>query len=109
MSDPTPRSADPAVAHAPDGPPERMPALFISHGAPPLVDDPLWISQLQVLARATLAVLTDAGWGEVVAAAPGHVDAVRRLVFDGLDTSDVAELARLCGKILDRVHAHPQG
>ncbi len=60
-------------------------------------------------ARATLAVLTDAGWQQVVAAAPGHVDAVRRLVFDGLDNDDVTELARLCGKILDRVHAHPQG
>lgn len=60
-------------------------------------------------ARATLAVLTDAGWEQVVAAAPGHVDAVRRLVLDGLDDSDVAELGRLCGKILDRVHAHPRG
>ena len=29
---------------------ERMPALFISHGAPPLVDDPLWVRQLQELA-----------------------------------------------------------
>jgi DNA-binding MarR family transcriptional regulator len=60
-------------------------------------------------ARATLGVLTDAGWDQVVAAAPGHVDAVRRLVFDALDNGDVTDLARLCGKILDRVHAHPQG
>ncbi|WP_433717550.1 dioxygenase family protein [Actinoplanes sp. CA-051413] len=28
-----------------------MPALFISHGAPPLVDDPTWVGQLQELAR----------------------------------------------------------
>lgn len=28
----------------------RMPALFISHGAPPLVDDQLWVRQLQKLA-----------------------------------------------------------
>lgn len=27
-----------------------MPALFISHGAPPLVDDPTWVAQLQELA-----------------------------------------------------------
>jgi len=24
-----------------------MPALFLSHGAPPLVDDPAWVAQLQ--------------------------------------------------------------
>ena len=59
-------------------------------------------------ARATLAVLTHAGWEQVVAAAPGHVDTVRRLVFDGLDSGDVTELARLCRKILDRVHADLQ-
>jgi 4,5-DOPA dioxygenase extradiol len=28
-----------------------MPALFISHGAPPLVDDPTWVGQLQELVR----------------------------------------------------------
>ena len=33
--------------------------------------------------RATLAVLTDAGWARVVATAPGHVDEVRRLVRPG--------------------------
>jgi 4,5-DOPA dioxygenase extradiol len=27
-----------------------MPALFISHGAPPLVDDPTWVAQLEDLA-----------------------------------------------------------
>lgn len=60
-------------------------------------------------ARATLAVLTDDGWDQVVAAAPGHVEAVRRYVFDGLDAADVTELARLCEKILDRIDAPPQG
>ena len=28
----------------------RMPALYLSHGAPPLVDDRLWVAQLQALA-----------------------------------------------------------
>lgn len=32
--------------------PTRMPALFLSHGAPPLVDDPTWVRQLQQLATA---------------------------------------------------------
>ena len=30
--------------------PDRMPALFISHGAPPLVDDTRWVFELQALA-----------------------------------------------------------
>ena len=54
-------------------------------------------------ARATLAVLTDAGWAQVVAAAPGHVATVRRLVFDGLGPDEVDDLARACGAILDRI------
>jgi DNA-binding MarR family transcriptional regulator len=56
-------------------------------------------------ARATLAVLTDAGWRQVVATAPGHVATVRRLVFDGLGRDEVGELARLCATILDRIDA----
>lgn len=58
-------------------------------------------------ARATLAVLTDAGWRKVVEAAPGHVDAVRRFVFDGLESDDVAQLAGLCDAILERLDSHP--
>lgn len=30
---------------------ESLPALFVSHGAPPLVDDELWVSQLAAWAR----------------------------------------------------------
>ena len=60
-------------------------------------------------ARATLAVLTDAGLEQVVAAAPGHVAAVRRFVFDALDSDDVTELARLCEAVLDQLDARPQG
>ncbi|MBW3621386.1 MAG: MarR family transcriptional regulator [Actinobacteria bacterium] len=60
-------------------------------------------------ARATLAVLTDAGYDQVVAAAPGHVEAVRRFVFDGLGADDVRDLARVCDAILARIHARPQG
>jgi DNA-binding MarR family transcriptional regulator len=54
-------------------------------------------------ARATLAVLTDEGLEQVVAAAPGHAAAVRSLVFDGLDGQDVADLERVCGVILGRL------
>ncbi|MGW4946670.1 MarR family winged helix-turn-helix transcriptional regulator [Actinoplanes sp. NPDC004185] len=38
------------------------------------------------------AVLTDSGWDMVVEAAPGHVEAVRRYVFDALRPEQVAEL-----------------
>ena len=30
----------------------RMPTLYIGHGAPPLVDDPLWVAQLAAWAKA---------------------------------------------------------
>ena len=32
--------------------PGRMPALYLGHGAPPLVDDPLWVVQLEAWALA---------------------------------------------------------
>lgn len=54
-------------------------------------------------ARSTRAVLTDAGYGKVVEAAPGHVRAVRSLVFADLDDADVAALERICGAIVARL------
>jgi len=32
--------------------PDRMPAIYLGHGAPPLVDDPLWVIQLEAWAAA---------------------------------------------------------
>jgi len=44
----------------------RMPALFLSHGAPPLVDDARWVSQLQELAaglpRPRAILMASAHW-----------------------------------------------
>lgn len=44
----------------------RMPALFLSHGAPPLVDDPTWVAQLTELAaglpRPTAILMASAHW-----------------------------------------------
>jgi DNA-binding MarR family transcriptional regulator len=51
--------------------------------------------------RATNAVLTDAGWTTVVAAAPGHVATVRATVIDPLTAADVADLDRIMGRVLD--------
>ncbi len=57
-------------------------------------------------ARATLAHLTAAGREAVVAAAPGHVELVRSLVFDGLTAGEVDALGDLCGTILARIDPH---
>jgi DNA-binding MarR family transcriptional regulator len=42
--------------------------------------------------RSTVATLTEAGWEKVVAAAPGHVAAVRRLLIDRLTPAQLAAL-----------------
>ena len=45
---------------------DRMPALYIGHGAPPLLDDPLWSGQLQQwatdLPRPTAILIVSAHW-----------------------------------------------
>jgi DNA-binding MarR family transcriptional regulator len=42
--------------------------------------------------RSTVATLTDAGWDKVVAAAPGHVAAVRRVLVDRLTPAQLTAL-----------------
>ncbi|WP_210768151.1 MarR family winged helix-turn-helix transcriptional regulator [Cellulomonas humilata] len=51
--------------------------------------------------RATNAILTPAGWTTVEAAAPGHVGTVLATVIDPLTDSDVADLDRVMGRILE--------
>ena len=53
--------------------------------------------------RATNAVLTDAGFAHLVEHAPGHVEMVRRLVFDRLDAAEVRTLSASLGRILEGV------
>jgi len=53
--------------------------------------------------RYTLAILTDKGRAVVVDAAPGHVEAVNRLVFDALTTAQARQLRTIAGRILDAV------
>ncbi|MEV6219198.1 MarR family transcriptional regulator [Nocardia sp. NPDC051833] len=55
--------------------------------------------------RGVHAVLTDAGFEKVLAAAPGYVDAVRRLVLDGLDDEQTAQLAELGEALSARLHS----
>ena len=53
--------------------------------------------------RATNAVLTPAGWDKIVQAAPGHVTAVRELVLDPLTPVQLAQLGRICERLLVRL------
>lgn len=55
-------------------------------------------------ARVTIAKLTDEGWDTVVSLAPEHVDSVQKLIFQGLDDRDVAELARIGRKLVGRLN-----
>ena len=50
--------------------------------------------------RATNARLTPAGWDAVVAAAPGHVDTVRRHVLDRLTPTQLQQLRELTEALL---------
>jgi DNA-binding MarR family transcriptional regulator len=49
------------------------------------------------------AILTESGWDVVAAAAPGHVAAVRRFVFDALTDEQVAALREIGRQVVDRV------
>lgn len=53
--------------------------------------------------RATNVSLTEAGWAKVVAAAPGHVEAVRRFVIDALTAEQVEQLAVISAAMLKRL------
>ncbi|GAA1358356.1 MarR family winged helix-turn-helix transcriptional regulator [Streptomyces beijiangensis] len=50
--------------------------------------------------RYTNAVLTDAGWDKVVAAAPGHVETVRSQVIDALEPEQLDQLREIGLRIL---------
>lgn len=49
--------------------------------------------------RSTLATLTDAGMDKLVATAAGHVEEVRRLVFDSLTQAQVRQLREIGRRI----------
>jgi 4,5-DOPA dioxygenase extradiol len=64
--------------------PERMPALYLGHGAPPLLEDPTWMAELSgwsaALPRPAAILIVSAHWES----APVTVGATRRvpLVYD---------------------------
>ena len=53
--------------------------------------------------RATNARLTADGWEKVVDTAPGHLDAVRHYVIDGLTREQLVQLAPIADSILENV------
>lgn len=59
-------------------------------------------------ARANDAILTGEGLDKVVATAPGHVETVQHFVFERLTDDDVADLARVCDRMLEQLECGPQ-
>ena len=66
-----------------------------------------WVSRCRsdVSRRVTLVTMTEEGYAVLVAAAPGHVETVKSLIYDGLDADDVASLHKLMSHILERIEA----
>ncbi|MBB5790754.1 MarR family winged helix-turn-helix transcriptional regulator [Jiangella mangrovi] len=55
--------------------------------------------------RGAFIVLTDQGRAAIEAAAPSHVDAVRRYFFDAVTSDDVKSLAAIADRVIARVEA----
>ncbi|MGI9157472.1 MAG: dioxygenase family protein [Marmoricola sp.] len=103
---------------------DRMPALYLGHGAPPLLDDPLWSSQLAQLAgdlpRPTAVLIVSAHWESAPIALSASGAGVG-LVYDfgGFDpkyyemtypSTDASALATRIAALMpdtEPVHQHP--
>ena len=61
-----------------------------------------WVQRRECPAdrRGLLAVLTDEGFAALAAAAPGHVEAVRSVLFDALSPQQVTQLRGICEAVL---------
>jgi DNA-binding MarR family transcriptional regulator len=59
--------------------------------------------------RYTLAILTDQGLAKVTATAPGHVEEVRRLVFDPLTKAQSRQLREIGRRIMRVIDADDRG
>ncbi|WP_433513559.1 MarR family winged helix-turn-helix transcriptional regulator [Nonomuraea sp. CA-143628] len=51
--------------------------------------------------RGSFAALTDEGFAALAAAAPGHVEEVRRSLFDVLTPEQLGQLAEICAAVRD--------
>jgi DNA-binding MarR family transcriptional regulator len=59
--------------------------------------------------RGAFVVITPQGRAAIEQAAPGHVNAVRRLVFDALGADEINSLAAIIDKTLARLDNQPEG
>ncbi len=105
-------------------PDTRMPALYIGHGAPPLLDDPVWSAQLRDLAaglpRPKAVLIVSAHWESAPLALSASGPGVG-LVYDfggfaekyyrmTYQTPDATALARRIAGLMpdtEPVHQHP--
>ena len=78
----------------------------LSHQVARMEDDG-WVTRRECATdrRGTLAVMTDAGWKKLVAAAPSHVTSVRRHLVDVLTAQEFADTGAACQKVADRLLA----
>lgn len=91
-----------------------LPALYLSHGAPPLLDDELWMSQLREwsanLERPKAILIVSAHW-ENAPVAISSTDANTDLIYDfggfapkffamRYDTPDASDLGRLVASVM---------
>src|SRR5277367_3442026 len=58
--------------------------------------------------RYTLAILTQDGWARLAQAAPGHVESVRRLIFDPLTKAQPRQLHDICRRIMRAIDPESQ-
>lgn len=102
----------------------RMPALYIGHGAPPLLDDPLWSSQLRSLAadlpRPKAILIVSAHWEaaplSLSASGPGvglvydfggFAERYYRMTYQTPDASALAARVAAMMPDTEQVHQHP--
>ncbi|WP_246157701.1 MarR family winged helix-turn-helix transcriptional regulator [Catellatospora sichuanensis] len=57
--------------------------------------------------RSVIVTVTDTGRGLVAQVLPGHIDVVRRLLFDSLHKRDLATLGSVLGRVREHMRAAP--
>jgi DNA-binding MarR family transcriptional regulator len=58
--------------------------------------------------RGQIAMLTDQGFAALAAAAPGHVEQVRRVLFDALSAEQIKQLDEISAAILAQAASSPR-
>ena len=98
-----------ALSEAPDRTLRMSDLAFLAEGSLPRLSQVVgrmerrgWVSRKPdpTDGRYTLAILTDDGWEKVVRTAPGHVEAVRLLVFDALTKTQVGQLTSIGQRVM---------